>query len=143
MGRSLAHFQVRRHPAMSAGCHELIARGGAALVTSAEDVIEVALGSRERIGGNTGAQRFVSVDLQEQQVPRFVRQPICASPQQISRSQNFHRCGQRPRCICSNARGWSDRRLGVAQHRSWRHRQVYDGEIFVGWVDCGGVREHR
>lgn len=113
MGRSLCAFPGPTTSAMSAGCHELIARGGAALVTSAEDVIEVALGSRERIGGNSGAQRFVSVDLQEQQVLDSCANRS-ATPQQISRS-----CGisidaatatlyllERKGLVRQTARGW-------------------------------------
>ena len=112
MGRSLCAFPGPTTSAMSAGCHELIARGGAALVTSAEDVIEVALGSRERIGKHRRAA-FVSVDLQEQQVLDSCANRS-ASPQQISRS-----CGisidaatatlyllERKGLVRQTARGW-------------------------------------
>jgi DNA processing protein len=81
MGRSLCAFPGPTTSAMSAGCHDLIASGAARLVTSAEDVIDVALGSGER---NSDGERFMSIDLQEQQVLDSCADRS-ASPQQISR----------------------------------------------------------
>ena len=68
MGRRLCAFPGPTTSAMSAGCHELIRTGGAALVTGPEDVIEVALGHSNSMSDHLPGRRFVSIDLSEQLV---------------------------------------------------------------------------